>query len=108
MTTLHPLSATIRLTLALSALGLASTTTAAPATSTATSTDLSAGYVASATVATLDAIEVTGARRREEEAQDVAQDTLLAVAKSMPDFHYDPARSSFKTWPGCTALMNMA
>ena len=71
MTTLHPLSATIRLTLALSALGLAGTTTAAPATSTATSTDLSAGYAASATVATLDAIEVTGARRREEEAQDV-------------------------------------
>lgn len=32
------------------------------------------------------------------EAEDVIQDTLLIVAKKMPDFHYDPARGSFKSW----------
>ena len=32
------------------------------------------------------------------EAEDVVQETLLAVAKEMPDFKYDPARGSFKSW----------
>lgn len=32
------------------------------------------------------------------EAEDVAQDTLLAVAKDISKFEYDPARSSFKNW----------
>jgi RNA polymerase sigma-70 factor (ECF subfamily) len=34
----------------------------------------------------------------EPEAQDVVQETVIAVAKAMPDFHYDPARGSFKQW----------
>jgi RNA polymerase sigma factor (sigma-70 family) len=34
----------------------------------------------------------------ESEAEDVAQDTLLAVAKSVGGFKYDPNRSSFKHW----------
>lgn len=34
----------------------------------------------------------------ETEAQDVVQETLLAVAKKMPGFHYDPAKGSFKAW----------
>ena len=34
----------------------------------------------------------------ETEAQDVVQETLLAVAKKMPGFRYDPARGSFKSW----------
>jgi RNA polymerase sigma factor (sigma-70 family) len=32
------------------------------------------------------------------EAQDVVQETLIAVAKKIPDFHYDPALGSFKGW----------
>lgn len=32
------------------------------------------------------------------EAQDVVQETLIEVAKSMPGFHYDPAIGSFKGW----------
>ena len=32
------------------------------------------------------------------EAEDVVQETLLAVAKEMPDFKYDPGRGSFKGW----------
>ena len=32
------------------------------------------------------------------EAEDVVQETLLAVAKEMPDFKYDPARGMFKGW----------
>ena len=32
------------------------------------------------------------------EAEEVVQETLLAVAKEMPDFKYDPARGSFKGW----------
>jgi RNA polymerase sigma factor (sigma-70 family) len=31
-------------------------------------------------------------------AQDVVQDTIIAVAREMPRFHYDPARGSFKQW----------
>lgn len=36
------------------------------------------------------------------EAQDVVQETMMAVAKNIPDFKYDPAVCSFKTW-----LLNM-
>src|SRR6266487_5226320 len=32
------------------------------------------------------------------EAEEVVQETLLAVAKEMPDFKHDPARGSFKGW----------
>ena len=32
------------------------------------------------------------------EAQDVVQETLLAVAKQMPGFRYDPAKGSFRRW----------
>ena len=32
------------------------------------------------------------------EAEDVVQETLLAVAKEMPNFKYDPARGAFKGW----------
>jgi RNA polymerase sigma-70 factor (ECF subfamily) len=32
------------------------------------------------------------------EAQDVVQETLISVSKSMPQFHYDPRRGSFKGW----------
>lgn len=32
------------------------------------------------------------------EADDVAQETLLAVAKKLPGFEYDPTRGSFKAW----------
>jgi RNA polymerase sigma factor (sigma-70 family) len=32
------------------------------------------------------------------EAQDVVQDTVIAVAKKMEDFKYDPALDSFKGW----------
>ena len=31
-----------------------------------------------------------------EEAEDVVQDTLIAVARAMPDFKYEPGRGSFK------------
>src|SRR6266699_3258662 len=34
----------------------------------------------------------------EPEAQDVVQETVISVAKAMPDFRYDPARGSFKQW----------
>jgi RNA polymerase sigma factor (sigma-70 family) len=32
------------------------------------------------------------------EAQDVVQDTVVAVARKMQDFRYDPAAGSFKNW----------
>ena len=32
------------------------------------------------------------------EAQDVVQDTVLVVARKIPDFDYDRARGSFKSW----------
>lgn len=32
------------------------------------------------------------------EAQDVVQETVIAVAKKMPEFKYDPAVGSFKNW----------
>ncbi len=34
----------------------------------------------------------------EAEAQDAVQETLLAVAKNIKSFKYDPARCSFKSW----------
>ena len=37
------------------------------------------------------------------EAQDAVQETLVAVAKHIPTFKYDPALGSFKAW-----LLNMA
>jgi RNA polymerase sigma-70 factor (ECF subfamily) len=32
------------------------------------------------------------------DAEDVVQDTVIAVAQQMPGFRYDPARGSFKQW----------
>jgi RNA polymerase sigma factor (sigma-70 family) len=32
------------------------------------------------------------------DAQDVVQETLLAVSKAMPGFHYDRSRGRFRTW----------
>jgi RNA polymerase sigma-70 factor (ECF subfamily) len=32
------------------------------------------------------------------EAQDLVQETVIAVAKHIPNFHYDPALGSFKAW----------
>jgi RNA polymerase sigma-70 factor (ECF subfamily) len=34
----------------------------------------------------------------EADAQDVAQDVLMMVARQMRDFRYDPARGAFKSW----------
>lgn len=34
----------------------------------------------------------------ESDAQDVVQETILAVAKQMPEFRYDPTRGRFKSW----------
>lgn len=34
----------------------------------------------------------------EAEAQDLVQDTMVSVAKKMPEFKYDPAVGSFKGW----------
>ena len=31
-------------------------------------------------------------------AQDIVQDTVIAVARNMPEFRYDPGRGSFKQW----------
>jgi len=36
----------------------------------------------------------------EAEAEDVVQETVLTVAKKIKDFHYDPARGSFRGWLG--------
>ena len=32
------------------------------------------------------------------EAQDVVQNTFIYLTRRMPEFHYDPARGSFKSW----------
>jgi hypothetical protein len=32
------------------------------------------------------------------EAQDVVQDTILTIAKALPEFEYGPARESSKSW----------
>lgn len=34
----------------------------------------------------------------EQEAEDVVQETVLSVAKKMPEFVYDPSKCSFKGW----------
>jgi len=34
----------------------------------------------------------------ESEAQEVVQETLIAAAKNLPEFRYDPEVCSFKTW----------
>jgi RNA polymerase sigma factor (sigma-70 family) len=34
----------------------------------------------------------------DEDAQDVVQDTVIAVARRMPEFSYDPTKGSFKQW----------
>jgi RNA polymerase sigma factor (sigma-70 family) len=34
----------------------------------------------------------------ESEADEAVQDTLIAVARKMPEFRYDPAKDSFKGW----------
>jgi RNA polymerase sigma factor (sigma-70 family) len=34
----------------------------------------------------------------ESEAEEVAQETLIAAAKNLPEFRYDPKVCSFKTW----------
>ena len=34
----------------------------------------------------------------EADAQDVVQETVIAVARKMPEFRYDPAKGSFKRW----------
>ena len=34
----------------------------------------------------------------EAEAQDVVQETIIAVSKKIPTFVYDPGKGSFKTW----------
>ncbi len=33
-----------------------------------------------------------------DDAQDVVQETVIAVARKMPEFRYDPAKGSFKQW----------
>jgi RNA polymerase sigma-70 factor (ECF subfamily) len=35
---------------------------------------------------------------KDEEAQDVVQETMASVSKHMPTFQYDPAIGSFKAW----------
>ncbi len=35
---------------------------------------------------------------RESEAEDVVQETVMTVAKTMPEFQYDPGVCKFKTW----------
>jgi RNA polymerase sigma factor (sigma-70 family) len=32
------------------------------------------------------------------EAEEVVQETVISVARNLPEFRYDPARCSFKTW----------
>jgi len=34
----------------------------------------------------------------EDEARDVVQDTVITVAKNIPEFQYNPAKCAFKTW----------
>jgi RNA polymerase sigma factor (sigma-70 family) len=40
----------------------------------------------------------TKAGLSDSEAQDVVQDALVAVARQIPNFKYDPALGSFKSW----------
>jgi RNA polymerase sigma-70 factor (ECF subfamily) len=34
----------------------------------------------------------------EAEAEDIVQETVISVARQMPNFRYDPAQGSFKSW----------
>ena len=34
----------------------------------------------------------------DDQAQEVVQETVIAVARKIPDFRYDPAKGSFKQW----------
>lgn len=34
----------------------------------------------------------------DDQAQEVVQETVIAVARKMPEFRYDPAKGSFKHW----------
>ena len=34
----------------------------------------------------------------DDQAEDVVQETVIAVARKMPEFRYDPAKGSFKQW----------
>jgi RNA polymerase sigma factor (sigma-70 family) len=34
----------------------------------------------------------------EDESEEVVQETLIATARQVPDFHYDPKKCRFKTW----------
>src|SRR5262249_33855244 len=35
---------------------------------------------------------------KEADCEDLVQETIIAVAKRMPGFHYDPKIGSFKSW----------
>jgi RNA polymerase sigma factor (sigma-70 family) len=35
---------------------------------------------------------------RDAEAQDIVQETVIAVARRLPEFRYDPSKGSFKRW----------
>lgn len=34
----------------------------------------------------------------DQEAQDVVQETVIGVARNIPEFQYEPARGSFRQW----------
>jgi len=34
----------------------------------------------------------------DQEAEDVVQETMIAAAKAMPAFHYDPRKGTFRSW----------
>src|SRR5260370_6377319 len=38
------------------------------------------------------------AGRTDAEAQDVVQETVISVSRSIPNFRYDPAKGSFNSW----------
>jgi RNA polymerase sigma factor (sigma-70 family) len=40
----------------------------------------------------------TRAGLSDSDAQDVVQETIVSVARQMPNFEYDPAQGSFKSW----------
>ena len=42
------------------------------------------------------------------DAQDAVQETIIAVAKKLPQFNYDPALGSFKAWLSCMARWRIA
>jgi RNA polymerase sigma-70 factor (ECF subfamily) len=44
----------------------------------------------------------------EADADDVVQETMLAVAKKMPGFNYEPAMGSFKSWLALIAKRRIA